>query len=81
METGRFLLRATNTGISAVIDHKGRVLAASTQDRPEAIRSEIALFSGETPYARTGNLPVVAAAIALLALLSRRRGSRPARDD
>jgi len=76
VETGRFLLRATNTGISAVIDEKGRLVAVSGQSVPEAVRAPITLFSGETPYARAGNLPIVVAALLLIVVL-RRRGRQP----
>ena len=31
LETGRYMLRATNTGVTAVIDQRGRVLAAAPQ--------------------------------------------------
>jgi apolipoprotein N-acyltransferase len=77
VETGRFLLRATNTGISAVIDEKGRILAASVQHEPVALHAGIALFTGQTPYAFTGNLPVIGAALLLVLLLSGRRRQRP----
>jgi len=80
-ETGRYLLRSTNTGISAVIDEKGRIVAASGQSEPAAIRSELVLHSGQTPYARTGNIPVVLAALILALVLrawSRNRTPRAA---
>jgi apolipoprotein N-acyltransferase len=80
VETGRFLLRATNTGVSAIIDEKGGIVAASTQSGPAAIRADIKLFGGQTPYARTGNAPVIGATLfVLLALYVRDRRRQPDR--
>jgi apolipoprotein N-acyltransferase len=67
-ETGRDLVRATNTGISALMDHRGQVRGRSPQFEPHVLRGEVQPRTGTTPYARLGNLPVVAGAIALLAL-------------
>lgn len=59
VETGRFLLRATNTGISAVIDPKGRILNKSVQFEDDVIRATIRPYSGVTPYARWGNWGII----------------------
>jgi apolipoprotein N-acyltransferase len=59
IETGRYLLRATNTGISAIIDEKGNIISSSRQFMPDAISESVRLFNGMTPYARLGNIPVV----------------------
>lgn len=59
IETGRYMLRATNTGISAIIDENGNIVARSGQFKPEAISGKVRLFSGMTPYANYGNTPVV----------------------
>jgi apolipoprotein N-acyltransferase len=59
METGRYLLRATNTGISAVIDEKGWIVKRSRQFESDTLSAQISLFSGSTPYSRFGNYPIV----------------------
>ncbi len=59
LETGRYMLRATNTGISAVIDPSGQVIARSGQFRAETVTASIEPRTGETPYMRWGNYPVV----------------------
>lgn len=75
LETGRYLLRATNTGISAVINEKGRIIARSAQFVPAVVTAEAELFEGLTPYSRFGNMPVVCAAFVVAVILSiRRRG-------
>ena len=76
LETGRFMLRATNTGVSALINEKGIVLKTTPQFRPEVVAGRVKLFHGETPYAAVGNYPVVSLAFVLLlaiSLLQRRR--------
>ena len=73
-EASRYLLRATNTGISAIIDPRGRVVARSPAFEPHVLRSAVQGFGGRTPYALLGNYPVVAgAALLLIGLLLHRR--------
>ena len=76
-EASRYLLRATNTGITAIIDPRGRVVAESPQFQPHVLKGAVQGFSGRTPYARWGNyLAVVGAALVLLScwLSTRPRG-------
>ncbi|HAJ91877.1 MAG TPA: apolipoprotein N-acyltransferase [Gammaproteobacteria bacterium] len=58
-ETGRPMLRATNTGISAVIDHKGRIVEQGPQFEIAVIRSAVVPMQGATPYVLLGNTPVI----------------------
>ena len=58
LENGRWLVRATNTGISAFIAPDGHVLARSRQYETELMRGEIVPRSGLTPYARWRDLPL-----------------------
>jgi apolipoprotein N-acyltransferase len=67
LENGRYLLRATNTGISAIIDQHGRVLGTI----PAFVRGDFATqvrpYAGATPYVRFGNAPsIVLAAVMVL---------------
>lgn len=68
LESGRWLLRATNTGITAVIDHRGRVTARVPQFQPTALSARFAARAGATPYVRFGDWPVLVLGTALLAL-------------
>lgn len=68
LEAGRPLLRATNTGISAVIDHRGHVVARGPQFEPAVVRGTVTPRAGLTPYARWGDLPALALAAVLLVL-------------
>jgi apolipoprotein N-acyltransferase len=67
-ETERYLLRATNTGISAIIDAGGRVLARSPQFEVATVTHSVQPRSGATPYVHMGNWPVVLLSAGLLAL-------------
>lgn len=58
-ETGRYLLRATNTGISAIIGPKGEVLKRSALLMLDVLIGEIQPMGGTTPYARYGNPPLL----------------------
>lgn len=54
-ETGRWVLRATNTGISAIIDDRGRLVTTSPQDQVAVISAQVQPRTGATPYVRYGN--------------------------
>ncbi len=75
LETGRPLLRGTNNGISAIIDHRGEVQVSSTQFLEEVIRGEIQPRAGTTPFMRFGSAPIVALCLMVIvaASLLRRR--------
>jgi len=76
IETGRYMLRATNTGISAIIDEKGNVIAQSPQFKPHTLAGTVQTFTGLTPYARTGNSTIILfAGIMVILLLVRQRYS------
>ena len=65
-ETGRYLARATNTGISAMVSPTGEVLAQSPQFEVDVLDVEMVPMEGATPYVRAGNLPAVGTACILL---------------
>lgn len=59
LETGRYLLRATNTGETSVIDHKGRVQSTIPSFQVGVLTDTIQPMSGMSIYAVFGNIPVV----------------------
>jgi len=77
IETGRTMLRATNTGVTAIIDPRGRVVARLPQFAEGILVGEVRGYVGASPYVRFGNVPIVLiclAVIAALALRARRVG-------
>jgi apolipoprotein N-acyltransferase len=80
LETGRFLLRATNTGISAIIDERGELLVRSRQFETQTIGAAVQPRAGATPYVLWGNGPLVVAALLVLlaTLFALRRARRTA---
>lgn len=72
LETGRPMLRATNTGMTAVIAPNGHVMASLEPFTQGVLRTEVTAYRGLTPYARFGNLPALAICLLLLAAISRR---------
>ncbi len=59
LESGRAMLRATNDGVTALIDHDGSLTATLPQFEPGVLRGEVQPRLGFTPYVRFGNGPVL----------------------
>ena len=66
LETGRWVVRATNTGASAAIDPRGRVQSRLAPFTAATLGAEVTPRDGLTPYARLGNAPAVLLALGLL---------------
>lgn len=67
LETGRYMLRATNTGVTAILDQHGETVKLAPQAEVSRLDGVAQGFSGATPYVRWGNLPVLAALVLMLA--------------
>tara|TARA_B100002019_G_scaffold289711_1_gene305891 strand:- start:1354 stop:2877 length:1524 start_codon:yes stop_codon:yes gene_type:complete len=65
-ELERPIIRATNTGISAIIDYKGDVIESSGQFEAQVISGEIVGRIGSTPYAKIGERGVALFALGLV---------------
>lgn len=59
LETGRMMLRATNTGATAIIDTHGHVLQVLPHFVRDTLESTVQGYSGTTPYVRWGNWPAI----------------------
>jgi apolipoprotein N-acyltransferase len=55
LETGRTVLRATNTGATAIIDPHGNILVHAPHFTETTLNSTAQGYSGSTPYVRWGN--------------------------
>jgi apolipoprotein N-acyltransferase len=71
METGRWVVRSTNTGATAVIDPQGRVVSRLPWFTAGTLTAEVTPMAGMTPYAYVGNWPAVLAALVMLVLATR----------
>jgi len=58
LELGKPVIRATNNGVTAVTDHKGRIAAQVPQFQTAVLRAEVPTTSGETPYRHLGSWPL-----------------------
>jgi apolipoprotein N-acyltransferase len=67
LESGRYMLRSTNTGITAVIDPDGRVVKQGAQFAPVVVAATVQPRQGATPWVRFGNWPVLSVCGVLLA--------------
>ena len=65
LETGRMMLRATNTGVTSIIGPDGKVLQQLPQHREAVLLGMAQGYQGTTPYVRWGN----AAVLVLIALM------------
>jgi apolipoprotein N-acyltransferase len=78
LETGRYMLRATNTGMTAIVGPRGRVEGVLPPFAEGALTGEVRGYSGATPYVRWGNAATLLLAGAALIgplLASRRKKS------
>ena len=52
-------MRATNTGVTAIIDHKGRIVERAPQFERTVLRGDIQARVGNTPFMRFGQYPIL----------------------
>lgn len=67
LETGRMMLRATNTGATAIIDKNGQLVATLPHFSRGILNGQAQGYSGTTPYVRWGNWAIVILMLSLLA--------------
>ncbi|PWQ94417.1 apolipoprotein N-acyltransferase [Leucothrix pacifica] len=73
LESGRYLLRATNTGVSGIINQYGKVVYTIPAYEQGVVKGTISALSGTTPYVKYGNyLVVISASLLLIFLLMRK---------
>ncbi|HVT04726.1 MAG TPA: apolipoprotein N-acyltransferase [Thermoanaerobaculia bacterium] len=73
IETGRYILRAGTTGISAVIDPTGRIQSELALNQEGVLVDRFSTRHSITPYVRFGDWPAVVSILALIPILITRK--------
>ncbi len=78
LENGRWFMRATNTGVTAIIDHQGRIVKRAPQFERTVLRGTVQARVGNTPFMTMGHYPILIIIVLLLGLsyLSKRSTRR-----
>ena len=76
-ETGRPLLQAAISGITAIVDHKGEVRSRTGLFEPTVLIGEVTTYRGRTPYVRVGEWAVAGSAVLLAGAAAVGRRRRP----
>lgn len=80
LETGRWMLRSTNTGVTAFINPEGEITARAPLFRRAELTGVVEPMQGRTPYIFWGDRPAIAGVVVLLGGLawrSRQRADLP----
>ncbi|MBI5752010.1 MAG: apolipoprotein N-acyltransferase, partial [Hydrogenophilales bacterium] len=73
LESGRMMLRATNTGLTSIIGADGKIVQQLPQHQEGVLQGQAQGYDGITPYVRWGNAAVMLLLIAMLAYAWARR--------
>lgn len=76
METGRWFARGTNTGVTAIINEKGQIVAKAPQFERTVLRGDVAMMTGRTPYMVWGVYPILLICAVLIGLSAFAGGAR-----
>jgi apolipoprotein N-acyltransferase len=60
LENGRYMIRGTNNGVSAIIDHRGQIVVRSEQYVETTLKGQVEVMLGTTPFGSFGVTPVIA---------------------
>ncbi|MDO6823222.1 apolipoprotein N-acyltransferase [Marinobacter sp. 1_MG-2023] len=72
LETGRYMIRGTNNGVTAIIDHRGQITARIPQFERAVLTGDVFKASGSTPYMMTASWPVLTLALILIVFVRER---------
>ena len=64
-ENQRYLIRATNNGVTAIIDHQGRLVDTLPQFQTRVLTSYVVARDGATPYQIARDIPIAALTLIL----------------
>jgi len=80
LESGRMMLRATNTGVTSIIGHHGNILQMLPQHEEGVLTGMVQGYSGSTPYVRWGNSAMLGLIALMLAAAWLLRHKKPANE-
>lgn len=66
LETGRYFVRATNTGVTAIINQKGKIISQIPQFERTVLRGQVQSMSGVTPFVRFGSYPILILSVLII---------------
>ena len=69
IETGRWLVQASPTGFTAIVNHDGEVLERTSVSERRVVTGTVELRTGLTWYTRMGDAPIIGALMVALLLL------------
>ena len=67
-ENGRWFIRATNTGVTAFIDHNGHIVKQAPLDEEFVLRGDLPAMQGQTLYNRLSDYPILIFSLLLLVM-------------
>ncbi|MGB1322312.1 MAG: apolipoprotein N-acyltransferase [Vibrio gallaecicus] len=75
LELGKPLIRSTNNGVTAVTDHKGKIIEQVPQFETAILKAELTSTDGQTPYRIVGTWPlyILVALSMVIAFINRRK--------
>ncbi len=72
IEMGRMMLRATNTGVTAFINEKGKVMNKLPQFQSGSLTQNVQGFNGSTPFIQYGHFPILILCFLIISITSLR---------
>lgn len=69
LENGRYLIRGTNNGVSALVNHRGQIIAQTERFVETTLTGEVEAMLGKTPFGSFGSLPIIIGCAATLGLM------------
>lgn len=68
IENGRWFIRATNTGVTAIINAQGQIVHTAPQDIATVVRGDVPFMQGQTWYNRFGYYPILLWSFAIMVI-------------
>jgi apolipoprotein N-acyltransferase len=77
LENARYLIRATNNGVSAIINDQGQIQSRSPQFKAAILKGTVIALKGRTPFSYMGSIPIFLISLLIITFFSRLIIRRP----